>query len=195
MLCESARQFSAQEIIHRILGGILEMGIMDKVSKTFGLSNDEEEKTAESTAKEELQAPNFEPPKENPSPPQGGGFSGHNVLDFNSAMSQRENPSSMPRTNTLVKSKITTVRPTSFDDAQTVANCLRDKIPVIINFENTNTDDAKRIIDFISGTTYAINGVIRKVSQNVFVCAPSNVTVTYTEEEKKSVPEFSWITK
>lgn len=169
------------------------MGIMDKVSKTFGLSGDEDEKMTDTTAKEELQAPNFEPPKENPDPVTGGGFSGHNVLDFNSAMAQRND--SMPRTNTLVKSKITTVRPTSFDDAQTVANCLRDKIPVIINFENTNTDDAKRIIDFISGTTYAINGVIRKVSQNVFVCAPSNVTVTYTEDEKKSAPEFSWITK
>ena len=163
---------------------------MDKVSKTFGLSNEEEEKMTDSGAKEELQAPNFEPPKETASQ---GGYVGHNVVDFNSAMAQRND--SMPRTNTLVKSKITTVRPTSFDDAQTVANCLRDKIPVIINFENTNTDDAKRIIDFISGTTYAINGVIRKVSQNVFVCAPSNVTVTYTEEEKKTAPEFSWITK
>lgn len=169
------------------------MGIMDKVSRTFGLSDDEDEKMTESTAKEELQAPNFEPPKENPAPPTGGGYAGHNVLDFNSAMAQRND--SMPRTNTLVKSKITTVRPTSFDDAQTVANCLRDKIPVIINFENTNTDDAKRIIDFISGTTYAISGVIRKVSQNVFICAPSNITVTYTEEEKKNTPEFSWITK
>ena len=171
------------------------MGIMDKVSRTFGLSGEEEEKMTETNSKEELQAPSFEPPKENPAPSTGDGYAGYNVLDFNAAISQRENPVSASRANTLVRSKITTVRPTSFDDAQTVANCLRDKVPVIINFENTNTDDAKRIIDFISGTTYAINGVIRKVSQNVFVCAPSNVTVTYTEEEKKSAPEFSWITK
>ena len=173
------------------------MGIMDKVSRTFGLSGDgDEEKVADNPTKEELQAPSFEPPKENPATPSNG-YIGHNVVDFNSVINQRENNSvsSMPRTNTLVKSKITTVRPTSFDDAQTVANCLRDKIPVIINFEGTNTDDAKRIIDFISGTTYAINGVIRKVSQNVFVCAPSNVTVTYTEEEKKANNDFSWITK
>lgn len=165
---------------------------MDKVSRTFGLS-DGDEKVSESTAKEELQAPSFEPPPEKETPPPTSGYVGHNVVDFNSAINQRD--MSMPRSNTLVKSKITTVRPTSFDDAQTVANCLRDKIPVIINFENTDTEDAKRIIDFISGTTYAINGVIRKVSQNVFVCAPSNVTVTYTEEEKKTAPEFSWITK
>lgn len=171
------------------------MGIMDRMSRTFGLSGDgNEEKVTDNPTKEELQAPSFEPPKENPAS-SNSGYIGHNVVDFNSAINQRDSSMTMPRTNTLVKSKITTVRPTSFDDAQTVANCLRDKIPVIINFENTNTDDAKRIIDFISGTTYAINGVIRKVSQNVFVCAPSNVTVTYTEEEKKTNNDFSWITK
>lgn len=171
------------------------MGIMDKVSKTFGLNGDGNDSENEMTAKEDLQAPNFEK-KETPlsPPPPPNGYVGHNVVDFTSAMSSRENSMNVQR-NTLVKSKITTVRPTSFDDAQTVANCLRDKVPVIINFENTDTDDAKRIIDFISGTTYAINGVIRKVSQNVFVCAPSNVTVTYTEEEKKASSDFSWLGK
>ena len=172
------------------------MGIMDKVSKTFGLSGDGNEAETETTAKEDLQAPTFDK-KETPAtpPPPPSGYVGHNVVDFSSAVAGRENSINMQR-NTLVKSKITTVRPTSFDDAQTVANCLRDKVPVIINFENTDTEDAKRIIDFISGTTYAINGVIRKVSQNVFVCAPSNVTVTYTEEEKKSSSsDFSWLGK
>ena len=164
------------------------MGIMDKMTNALGLGGDEE-KISDAPEKEELQAPSFEPPKTSPVNPLG-----NNVVDFNSAVRMHDNSSPMPRT-VVSKSKITTVKPTSFDDAQTVANCLRDKVPVIINFENTNTDDAKRIIDFISGTTYAINGVIRKVSQNVFVCAPSNVTVTYTEEEKKTVPEFSWITK
>lgn len=169
------------------------MGIMDKVSKTFGLNGDGNEAETEATAKEDLQAPSFDK-KEASAPPPPNGYVGHNVVDFSSAMASRENSMNMQR-NTLVKSKITTVRPTSFDDAQTVANCLRDKVPVIINFENTDTDDAKRIIDFISGTTYAINGVIRKVSQNVFVCAPSNVTVTYTEEEKKTSSDFSWLGK
>ena len=171
------------------------MGIMDKVSKTFGLSGEGNDTETETTAKEDLQAPNFEKKETSATPPPPpSGYVGHNVVDFSSAMAGRENSMNTQR-NTLVKSKITTVRPTSFDDAQTVANCLRDKIPVIINFENTDTDDAKRIIDFISGTTYAIHGVIRKVSQNVFVCAPSNVTVTYTEEEKKSSSDFSWLGK
>ena len=169
------------------------MGIMDKMSRTFGLSGSDEEKETEAQEKEDLQAPNFEQPKEPPANPTG--FVGRNVVDFSSVMANKENSMGMMRTATMTKSKITTVKPTSFDDAQTVANCLRDKIPVIINFENTNTEDAKRIIDFISGTTYAINGEIKKVSQNVFVCAPSNVTVTYTEEDKKSGGNFSWLGK
>ena len=168
------------------------MGIMDKMGRTFGLTGGDEEKELEMQEKEELTAPNFEQ-KESPSAGQSTGYVGRNVVDFSSAMASRDNSSTMMRTATMTKSKITTVKPTSFDDAQTVANCLRDKIPVIINFENTNTDDAKRIIDFISGTTYAINGEIKKVSQNVFVCAPSNVTVTYTEEDKKTGNNFSWL--
>ena len=170
------------------------MGIMDKMSRTFGLSG-EEEKEMESQEKEELQAPTFKQEEPSAPPSQPSGYVGRNVVDFSSAMAGRDTSvNSMMRTSAMSKSKITTVKPTSFDDAQTVANCLRDKIPVIINFENTNTDDAKRIIDFISGTTYAINGEIKKVSQNVFVCAPSNVTVTYTEEDKKAGGSgFSWL--
>ena len=165
------------------------MKFIDKMSRTLGLSGEDSDKDFE-TGEEELQAPKFEPKEVPPVAPPN--FAGHNVVDFNSAMAVRENAMSMNKP-IMSKSKITTVRPTSFDDAQTVANCLRDKIPVIINFENTNTDDAKRIIDFISGTTYALNGEIKKVSQNVFVCAPSNVTVTYTEDDKKSAEGISWL--
>ena len=49
--------------------------------------------------------------------------------------------------------KVVVIEPRSFDDVQQVANCLKEKKPVVINFENTDAEDAKRIIDFISGTT------------------------------------------
>ena len=55
----------------------------------------------------------------------------------------------------------------------------------VVNFENTSSDIAKRIIDFISGTTYALSGDIKKVGKNVFMCAPNNVSVNFTEELKK----------
>ena len=93
------------------------------------------------------------------------------------------------------KVKVVVIEPKSFDDAQQVANNLREKKPVVINFEHTDGEAAKRIIDFISGTTYALNGEIKKVGHNVFLCAPSNVNVSYTEEEKKVSAEMPWLKK
>ena len=116
--------------------------------------------------------------------------SSRNVVDFQSAASARETS-----TVTNMKMKVIVIEPKTFDDAQQVANNLREKKPVVINFEKTEADDAKRIIDFISGTTYALNGEIKKVGHNVFLCAPSNVNVSYTEEEKKVSAEMPWLKK
>ena len=93
------------------------------------------------------------------------------------------------------KMKVVVIEPKSFDDAQQVANCLRDKRPVVINFENTIEEDAKRITDFISGTIYALNGEIKKVSNNVFFCAPSNVNISYSEDKKSVSTEMPWLKK
>ena len=93
------------------------------------------------------------------------------------------------------KMKVVVIEPKSFDDAQQVANCLREKRPVVINFENTIEEDAKRITDFISGTIYALNGEIKKVSNNVFFCAPSNVNISYSEDKKSVSTEMPWLKK
>ncbi len=81
--------------------------------------------------------------------------------------------------------KVMVIEPVSFDDAQQVADHIRNHKPVVVNFENTKSDVAKRIVDFISGTTYALSGDIKKVGKNVFMCAPNNVTVNFTEDLKK----------
>ena len=94
-----------------------------------------------------------------------------------------------------LKMKVVVIEPKRFDDAQQVANCLKDKKPVVINFESTDGEAAKRIIDFISGTTYALGGEIKKVSHNVFLCAPSNVNVAYTQDEKSVSAEMPWLKK
>ena len=112
-----------------------------------------------------------------------------NVVNFHpSTSSARDNV-------TAYKMKVIVIEPKSFDDAQQVANCLKEKRPVVINFENTDGEAAKRIIDFISGTTYALSGEIKKVGHNVFLCAPSNVNVSYTEEQKTVSTEMPWLKK
>lgn len=87
--------------------------------------------------------------------------------------------------------KVMVIEPVSFDDAQQVADHIRNHKPVVVNFENTNSDVAKRIIDFISGTTYALSGDIKKVGKNVFMCAPDNVSVNFSEELKKNTTSTS----
>ena len=91
--------------------------------------------------------------------------------------------------------KVMVVEPQTFDDTQQIANCIREKRPVIVNFENTDADVARRITDFLSGTTYALDGEIKKISRNVMLCAPQNVNIAYSQEKKTSFSEMPWINK
>ncbi|BEU87341.1 hypothetical protein TAMA11512_08050 [Selenomonas sp. TAMA-11512] len=121
------------------------------------------------------------------------GAKSQNIVDF-----QPTSPTAPASVSTVTnyKMKVIVIEPKSFDDAQQVANCLKEKRPVVINFGETDTEDAKRIIDFISGTTYALSGEIKKVGHNVFLCAPSNVNVSYAEEKRGSVTaEMPWLKK
>ncbi len=80
--------------------------------------------------------------------------------------------------------KVMVVEPFSFDDAQHVSDYLKSRKPVVVNLENTDPDIAKRMIDFISGTTYALNGQIQKVGNHIFLCAPNNVDVAYSPRDE-----------
>ena len=90
---------------------------------------------------------------------------------------------------------VVVIEPQSFDDAQQVAVNLQKKKPVVLNFEHTEKSVASRIIDFISGTTYALNGDIKKISNNVFLCAPHNVNVSYSEEEHRLGDDMSFVNR
>lgn len=167
------------------------MKIIDKVCGKIGLIDSDEEKKLKEEIEQEEQEVEEEDEEEVSKFERTEGqpeVSARNVVDFTSAASARENGGNL-------RMKVIVIEPKTFDDAQQVANCLREKRPVVINFENTDGDDARRIIDFISGTTYALNGEIKKVGHNVFFCAPSNVNVTYTEEERKVSTEMPWLKK
>jgi len=65
----------------------------------------------------------------------------------------------------------------SFDEVQVLADHLKNRKQVIINFENTSPELSQRIIDFISGTTYALGGSSQQLGRNIFLFTPSNVEV------------------
>jgi len=86
--------------------------------------------------------------------------------------------------------KVMVVEPFAFDDAQHVADHLKNRKPVVVNFENCDKEVAKRMIDFISGTTYALGGSIQKIGNSIFLCAPNNVDVAYSPHEDNADKEF-----
>lgn len=73
--------------------------------------------------------------------------------------------------------KVVVVEPTSYDEVQDICNNLKSKKPIIINFENIDKDVARRMVDFISGAVFALDGTIQKVSNGIVVVAPSNVDI------------------
>jgi cell division protein sepF 1 len=106
-------------------------------------------------------------------------------------------PGSTPIDNVVAayRMNVVVIEPQTFDDAQQVAVNLQKKKPVVLNFEKTEKTVANRIIDFISGTTYALNGDIKKISNNVILCAPSNVNVSYSEEERRLGDDMSFLNR
>lgn len=84
--------------------------------------------------------------------------------------------------------KMVIVEPESFEDSQSIADYLRDRKPIVINFESTSEDVSKRVVDFISGATYALDGTIQKVGKDIFLCVPNNVTI---DRGKHDYSDFS----
>ena len=85
--------------------------------------------------------------------------------------------------------KLVVVEPSSFEESPRLVDNLKAKKPVIINLENLETDTARKIFDFLSGATYALNGNVQKVANNIFVFVPENVDVSYNMEQKAGLSD------
>ncbi len=70
------------------------------------------------------------------------------------------------------------VKPEKFEDVKGIADHLLYKRTVVLNLENVNKEAVRRILDFLLGTTYAIEGTMKKVSQNTYVITPKNIDVS-----------------
>ena len=76
------------------------------------------------------------------------------------------------------------VIPKSFNDAQDVADKFKDQIPVIINLQSADAELSKRLIDFASGLTYALDGGMQRIADKVFLLTPRNVEVSAEERAR-----------
>jgi cell division inhibitor SepF len=77
--------------------------------------------------------------------------------------------------------------PQSFNEAQQIADKFKNQVPVILNLQETDTDMAKRLIDFASGLTYALDGGMQRIADKTFLLTPRNVH--FSAEERARLME------
>ena len=90
--------------------------------------------------------------------------------------------------------KMILLEPRAYSEAQQIADHLKKRNTVVVNLKRVTSDQAKRIMDFLSGTIYAIKGNIQKIGSGIFLCTPNNINVQGkitddTEKEKETDEE------
>ncbi|MBP1968183.1 cell division inhibitor SepF [Virgibacillus natechei] len=80
-------------------------------------------------------------------------------------------------------SKVVLLEPRNYNEAQEIADNIVNRRAVVINLQRVDNNQAKRIVDFLSGTVYALNGDIQKLGTETFLCTPDNVDVSGTISE------------
>jgi len=86
-----------------------------------------------------------------------------------------------------IKNKTILVEPRAFSEAQQIADYLKSKNQVVVNFKRVTTDVSKRIMDFLHGIVYAIDGTMQKLGPGIVICAPKGCEIegNISEEENK----------
>lgn len=93
--------------------------------------------------------------------------------------------------------KMILLEPRAYSESQQIADHLKKRNTVVVNMKRVTPDQAKRIVDFLSGTVYAIGGDLQKIGGGIFLCTPKNVNVegTISEEDdkgKKKEQDLEW---
>jgi cell division inhibitor SepF len=80
--------------------------------------------------------------------------------------------------------KLVVIEPEGFEECPKLVDSLKTRKPIIINLEKIESETARKIFDFLSGATYALNGNVQKVANNIFVFAPENVDISSSIDNK-----------
>ena len=135
--------------------------------------NDEED-DEEYYEEEEQMAPSEREPRRR-------GFSSQNRVEETDDEETTKRPSFLSSKSKVVSMKpamqVNIISPSSFEDSQEICNKLLSGRPVVVNLEGFDPDDAQRIMDFISGCIYAINGKYNQIAKYIFIFSPENVDI------------------
>ena len=88
--------------------------------------------------------------------------------------------------NGMAGSKMMLLEPRAYSESQQIADYLKNRSAVVVNLKRVTPDQAKRIVDFLYGTIYAIGGDLQKLGGGIFLCTPNNVNVEGTISEDTS---------
>ncbi len=143
-------------------------GILSKIKKFFTLEDFEMEADAEE--EEEIE----------------------DVQDFQSSrLRQKSNVISLPSAK---QQNIVIMEPMDLNEAREVADNLKCRKPIIVNLQKAEKEMARRIVDFISGVTYALEGNVQKVQEEIFLFTPSNISIIPpSKKEQKELQEHFFL--
>ena len=165
------------------------MGIMEKVVSVLGFV-DREEEYVEDTTEEKASAPKTTSMAVRPDNKPTARL--NNVVAFNggkeTSVQQQDN----------ANARVVLVEPVRFEESQGIADNLLEQRAVVINIESCDTDVAAKIIDFVGGVVYAIDGTIQKVSQGIILAAPHNIDIASELKNDLATTDeeiFAWITQ
>jgi cell division inhibitor SepF len=141
------------------------MGVMNRFLNYLGLQEehevDREEDHSNTHEEQEIETPAFDSRKQSGK---------NNIVSLHSQKS----------------AKVVLTEPRTYDEAQEIADQLKSRRAVIVNLQRVRRDQAIRIVDFLSGTVYALGGNISKLGPDIFLCTPDSVEVTGTITEMMS---------
>ena len=153
------------------------MGVFDKLKNLVGIEEIDDDEITE----EEIQEAAVKLERKIIDPKQHQSAASKNERKVQPAPASRPSVTVSDRTGSF---KLVVIEPKGFDECPKLVDNLKSRKPVIINLEKIESDTARKIFDFLSGATYALNGNVQKVANNIFVFAPENVDITASVEHK-----------
>lgn len=133
------------------------MGMMNKLMNFLGLQEEEEIVTRDPIVEED------------------------EVMDLHAAEQRRKG--NVVSIHSQKQTRLILSEPRTYDEAQELADHLRNRKPIIVNLQRVRSDHASKIVDFLSGTVYALNGSIAKLGTDIFVCTPDHIEIQGTISE------------
>jgi cell division inhibitor SepF len=129
------------------------MGVMNKFMNFLGLQEEEEVIHRERVVEE------------------------HEEVETNPYEQRNKNKANVVSIHSQKSSKVVLSEPRSYDETQEIADHLRSRRAVVVNLQRVRPEIGVRIVDFLSGTVYALNGYISKIGPNIYLCTPDSVDI------------------